>query len=311
MKKLITAIIGAALLVGMPVVVSADEEREQCEMTIDGDVHDWDNRAQPTDPCENVEGYYLAENDQFTIMGSATYEVEYSGQEFEIPSTKLDYNPILTVYIVEPTEESTGDESTEEDSESNESSNEEENDDSDSSSSEEESSEDTTEETESDQTNEDEEQEESSSGSSEESSSNDSSDSSEESGNGTQDDTSSEEQSNTENDSNSSEDSTSSSEQDTTEEQANNEAREEEESDDEGEEEQEEEVVTVLGEVVEHELNSHEESYTVTKVESYSMIASSTNESPSIFKNPITWVGLLILVGLSVILLWRYKRLKQ
>ncbi|GEN46733.1 hypothetical protein [Alkalibacillus haloalkaliphilus] len=104
------------LLVAFPTNTFADEEEYEttCEMTIDGNSHDFNNQADATDPCDTVWGYYQESEDQFYINGSLTYPVEYNGQEFENVPVPRQPNPTLTVYIIEP------DNSSEEQNEQNE-----------------------------------------------------------------------------------------------------------------------------------------------------------------------------------------------
>ncbi|MGP4074231.1 hypothetical protein ACTWQB_17140, partial [Piscibacillus sp. B03] len=91
MKKLLTLILAAILLINMSIMTSAEESRERCEMTIDANVHDWNNKVTAPSPCNNVSGYYDDFGGNFTIIGSVTMTVEKNGQEFEVSHPK--HNP--------------------------------------------------------------------------------------------------------------------------------------------------------------------------------------------------------------------------
>ncbi|WAA09916.1 hypothetical protein [Fervidibacillus albus] len=102
------------------------EERLQCTMTIISDKHSFFEPAFPDGVCKGyVKGYFVVDDfgeGHFHIIGMATYEVTYSGQQFEIGIPLYDYSPILTVYTIlnEESKENTEKETNEENKENTE-----------------------------------------------------------------------------------------------------------------------------------------------------------------------------------------------
>ncbi|WAA09514.1 hypothetical protein [Fervidibacillus albus] len=99
------------------------EERLQCTMTIISDKHSFFEPAIPDGVCNGyVDGYFIADEfgrKQFHIIGIITYEVTYSGQQFEFSIPLYDKRIVLTVYTIlneeskENTEKETSEESKE------------------------------------------------------------------------------------------------------------------------------------------------------------------------------------------------------
>lgn len=104
-KGLMIGLTAFALATSLFTAPQQSNAAESCELTIDANKHHTQNWSYAGGVCDGfIQGIYVPETKQFTVMGIYSGNVKYSGQQFEFRIPTYDDSVILTVNTIKPGE---------------------------------------------------------------------------------------------------------------------------------------------------------------------------------------------------------------